>query len=120
MSKDIYAVLAEQLRGRRKAAKLSIEKLAELAGIGAGFLAHIETKQKKPSVATLGKIANALKIPVAKLFDDQPAPQAEADYRLALQLTHLLHNRTPAQKKAIVNTIKSMSRGFRGVKPKRG
>lgn len=113
MPKDIYAVLAKRVRARREAAELSIEKLAELAGIGAGFLAHIETEQKKPSLATLGKIADALKVPVSKLFDEHPGPRVDAEFRLALQLAHVLHGKSPAQKKAIVATVKTMAKGFK-------
>jgi len=113
MPKDIYAVLADQVRARRQAAGLSIEKLAELAGVGAGFLAHIETKQKKPSLATLGKIADALKVPVSGLFGEHPGPRVDADFRLALQVAHVLHDRTPAQKKAILATVRTMAKSFK-------
>lgn len=113
MPKDIYAVLADQIRARRKVAKLSIEKLAELAGVGAGFLAHIETNQKKPSVATLAKIADALQVSVGDLFKQRPLPPLNANQHLALQLAHSLSNKTPAQRKAIVNTIRAMAKSFK-------
>lgn len=110
MPKDIYAILAGQLRTQRKRAGLSIEKLAEIAGIGPGFLAHIETNQKKPSVATLGRIANALQIPVARLFDQHPGPVVDEDMRLALQFAQLLRKKTPAQKKAIIGAVRSLAK----------
>lgn len=116
MSKDIYAVLADQIRVRRKSAKLSIEKLAEIAGIGAGFLAHIETNQKKPSVATLAKIADALHVPVGDLFRHRPVTPVSADQRLAFQLAHSLSKKTSAQKKVIVNAVRALAKGLSPVK----
>lgn len=112
MPKDIYAILAGQLRAQRKRAGLSIEKLAEIAGIGPGFLAHIETNQKKPSVATLGKLANALQIPVARLFEQQPGPSMGEDLRLALQLSQLFRKKSPAQKKAIVSAVRALAKSI--------
>lgn len=112
MPKDIYALLAVQVRARRKEAGLSIEKLAELAGIGAGFLAHIETNQKKPSVETLGKLASALHLPVADLFKQHPGPQPGTDLRVALQLAYLLRSKTDGQKKAIIKAMRALARSF--------
>lgn len=113
MPKDVYMLLAAQIRRRRERAKLSIEKLAELAGIGAGFLANIETNKKKPSLATLAKIAEGLHLPIAALFDDQIAPRTDADLSLALQLAAMLREKSGDQKKAIVSTVRSMAKGFK-------
>jgi transcriptional regulator with XRE-family HTH domain len=113
MPEDIYEVLASRLRDQRKKAGLSIEKLAELAGVGAGFLAHIETNQKKPSVATLGKIASALQISIADLFARHALAQPNEDQRLALQLTHLLHGKNRQQQKAIVAALRTLSKNLK-------
>lgn len=110
MPKDIYALLAAQVRSRRKEAGLSMEKLAELAGIGAGFLAHIETCQKKPSLETVGRIANALQVPVTSLFGGHPGPRPDADLRMALQVTQILRKKTPDQKAALLKAIRTLAK----------
>ena len=113
MPEDIYETLAGRLRDQRKRAGLSIEKLAELAGVGAGFLAHIETNQKKPSVATLGKIASALQMPITELFSRHALSQPNEDQRLALQLAHLLHGKNKLQKKAIVAALRTLTKSLK-------
>lgn len=108
MKKDIYAVVAANVRASRGRTGISIEKLAEIAGIGAGFLAHIETDQKKPSVATLGKIADALQIGVGDLFKGRPAQPVDPDYRLALELTAILRKKSAPQKRAMVKAFRTL------------
>ena len=68
MRMDIYAVVAGQLRLRRLQAGLTLEALADTAGISTSFLAYLETNKKKPSLATVAKLAAALKIPISELF----------------------------------------------------
>lgn len=75
MSKDIYATLAGQLRLRRLQAGLTLEALADSAGISTSFLAYLETNKKKPSLATVAKLATALGIPVSELLNEKAVPR---------------------------------------------
>ena len=76
MSKDIYATLAGQLRFKRLQAGLTLEALADTAGISTSFLAYLETNKKKPSLATVAKLAAALKLPVSELLNEKTVPAA--------------------------------------------
>lgn len=56
------------LRQARNAAGLSQEKLAFEAGIERNFVSLIETGQNQPTITTLFKIADALKVPAQSLI----------------------------------------------------
>lgn len=61
-------VIAAGIRRCRQAQGLTIEKLAEKAGVDAGFLAHIEVSAKKPSLKVLAKIIAGLDVAPEELF----------------------------------------------------
>ncbi len=47
MGIDIYATIARQLRFKRLQAGLTLEALADAAGISTSFLAYLETNKKR-------------------------------------------------------------------------
>jgi transcriptional regulator with XRE-family HTH domain len=59
-----------KLREARKSLRLTIQKVADAAGISKSFLSQIENDQAKPSIATLKRIASFLNLQLAELFDD--------------------------------------------------
>ncbi|PIP84773.1 MAG: hypothetical protein COR54_02230 [Elusimicrobia bacterium CG22_combo_CG10-13_8_21_14_all_63_91] len=66
--RELLATLAKGIRRARQRLGLTIERLGEAAGIDPGHLAHIETQKKKPSLAALARIVDALKVPPDELF----------------------------------------------------
>ncbi|MEO0371252.1 MAG: cupin domain-containing protein [Pseudomonadota bacterium] len=75
------AQLGEDLRGLRKAQKLTLEDLAEVAGKSVSFISKIERGQARPSVTTLQELAGALGVPVGWFFEnDSPAPAEERPF----------------------------------------
>ena len=64
-----YALIGKRVRETRKQQKISQERLAELTGVSAGYISHIETARKKASLSILICIANALGITVDELLD---------------------------------------------------
>lgn len=113
MATDIYSLIAKRIREERKSVGLSIEKLAEAADIGASFLAYIETEGRKPSLTTIAKLADALDIPVEKLFKGLPPRPSRGDERYIRQFAALIRPRTPAQKSALLKAVKALSSSFR-------
>lgn len=116
MPQDIYAVLAGRIRAERGRAGLSIEKLAEAAGIGSSFLGHIETGTRKPSLATIARLAAALEIAVADFFKDVPANRVEKDHSLMRQFSSILRNKTAGQKTVILSTLKALDKSLPKIK----
>jgi transcriptional regulator with XRE-family HTH domain len=68
----------EQLRRIRKERGLSQAKLAARAGLDPSTVNQIETGARKPSTATLEKIAEALEVDLADLFRGYVVPKAQA------------------------------------------
>jgi transcriptional regulator with XRE-family HTH domain len=60
-------VVSSRIRQRRSDRRLSLDKLAALAGVSKGMLVQIESGQANPSIATLCKVAAALGASVADL-----------------------------------------------------
>lgn len=61
--------LGDRLRGARKARDLSIEQVANAAGITKSFLSRLERNSVAASVATLIRVCNAIGIRPGSLFD---------------------------------------------------
>ena len=119
MPKDIHAILGDRIREERKRAGLTMEKLAELAGISTSFVAYIETKGKKASLATIEKLANALRIPVAELFKTVPAPKEDAVYNATKTFAQLVRDKSPGEIRTALEVAKTTLKGISSVREKR-
>lgn len=58
-----------KIKELRKAQGLTLAELGGKAGVSASFLSQIENGKQTPTVVTLKKIADALRIPVKEVFD---------------------------------------------------
>ena len=67
---ELNRAVAENIKRIRKTKKLSMERTAELAGVSRSMLGQIERGEANPSVAILGKIATALKVPAQVLMEN--------------------------------------------------
>ena len=65
---DLNRATAENNKRIRKSKKLSIERTAELAGVSRSMLGQIERGEANPSVAILGRLAAALKVPAQEFL----------------------------------------------------
>ena len=64
--------LAKNLKNIREDRNLSLDKLSEMTGVSKSMLRQIEIGQSNPTIATIWKIANGLRIPFTALLRDQP------------------------------------------------
>lgn len=67
---ELNRAVAENIKRIRKTKKLSMERLAEQAGVSRSMLGQIERGEANPSVALLGKLAAALKVPADVLLEN--------------------------------------------------
>jgi len=67
-SAEIGKSIGVEIRTLRQAAGRNIQELASLCGLSAAMLSRIERGNVSPSLASLATIAQALKVPVGRLF----------------------------------------------------
>lgn len=70
-----------QLRLARVGPKLTQEELSERARISVSFLSMIERGERSPHLETLSKIAGALEVPLASLFEHAADDGSDPMYR---------------------------------------
>lgn len=66
----INLVVSQNLMHIRKEQQLSLEKLASISGVSRAMLNQIEKGQSNPTISTLWKISNGLKVPLSKLLHE--------------------------------------------------
>jgi transcriptional regulator with XRE-family HTH domain len=68
---DINQIIADNLKRLRMERNLSLGQLSELCQISKVMLSQIEKGDTNPTINTLWKIANGLKVPYTSLLDQQ-------------------------------------------------
>ena len=74
---DLNLLFIQNLKRWRKITGLSQKKLAEKCGTAHSYIRQIESGNRSPSFAFLGKIAKALNIEPYQLFYDEASNEAE-------------------------------------------
>ncbi|MFA6434414.1 MAG: helix-turn-helix transcriptional regulator [Elusimicrobiales bacterium] len=118
MRSDIHSILGDRIREERKRAGLTIEQLAELAGISTSFLAYIETKGRKASIETIYKLAQALRVAMGELFSAVPGPRKDAMHDAALGFAQLIRDRRPDEIQTVMEVAKAALKGMARAKKK--
>lgn len=72
--KNISLVLAKNLKAHRDQKKLSLDRVAEMTGVSKTMLGQIERGESNPTINTVWKIANGLKISFTTLINE-PQPE---------------------------------------------
>ena len=73
----ISSITGERIRKFRTEQKLSQEELAFNSELHPAYIGKVERGEKCPTIETLYKIANGLKIPLHKLLDISSGTEAE-------------------------------------------
>ncbi len=100
--------IGERIRSFRTEQKLSQEELAFLAEIHPAYIGKVERGEKCPTIETLRKIANGLKIPLHKLIDiDSTTDAEESDsfYRIKNAMKEL----SPEQMIAVAEIVEKIT-----------
>lgn len=75
-SRETATILGPRLRELRKARSMTLQTLADKAGLSVGFLSQLERDQASPSVRALNSLAAALEVSIHWFFPD---PEDERD-----------------------------------------
>src|SRR6185312_6632526 len=81
---EIHLVIARNLKALRESKKLSLEKVAELTGVSKTMIGQIERGESTPTITTIWKIANGLKISFTSLINN-PQPDTMVIVRSDIQ-----------------------------------
>ncbi len=68
---NLNLIIADNLKRLRQERNLSLGQLAELSGVSKVMLAQIEKGETNPTINTIWKIANGLKVPYTVLIDER-------------------------------------------------
>ena len=70
---ELNIIIAKNLKAFREDKKLSLERVAELTGVSKTMIGQIERGESSPTITTVWKIANGLKISFTSLINN-PQP----------------------------------------------
>ncbi|MGN0605549.1 MAG: helix-turn-helix domain-containing protein [Oscillospiraceae bacterium] len=104
----ISSIIGERIRIFRTEQKLSQEELAFLSEIHPAYIGKVERGEKCPTIETLYKIANGLKIPLHKLLNIESGTEikeTDAYYRIKNALDGL----NPEQMLRVVEIVERIT-----------
>jgi transcriptional regulator with XRE-family HTH domain len=104
-----FADLGEFIREQRRAARLSLRKLSDLAGISNPYLSQIERGLRKPSAEILQAIAKGLRISAETLYVRAGILDEDRDHDLVGEIL-----RDPAISERQKQVLIDIYRSFRG------
>ena len=95
-------LFGQRLREQRTEQDLTIEQLAEKAGLSPNYVGAIERGEKEPSLSTVVSLLNALNLPADSLLRDlvNTASHVTDD-----EISGKLQGLTPMQKKAALDLL---------------
>ncbi|KZD28146.1 DNA-binding protein [Bacillus cereus] len=82
---EIQLILAKNLKAIREKEKLSLEKVSQLSGVSKTMIGQIERGESSPTLTTIWKIANGLKVSFTSLINN-PQPDTKVILRNDVQV----------------------------------
>lgn len=99
--------VAEKISKLRKEKNISVNKLANLAGLSQGFVRQIELGEKNPTIESLKLICEALNIDLSDFFKEELEDNKEELIQL---LTSISSSLSSHQIKALIEVAKVMDK----------
>lgn len=66
---DVRTLFGKNVKALRKAAGYTQDEFADLARVARSYMSGIENGKRAPSIVVAAKIAEALSVPLPRLFD---------------------------------------------------
>ncbi len=110
---ELLTLLASRIRAHRKRLGLTIEALAGAAAIDAGYLGHIETAAKTPSLSVLAKLMNSLDVGPGELLGKTSPRTKETPDLVVRRLHALIRTLKPAQRSDLLAVLNKLQKGDR-------
>ena len=103
--KKVYEQIGKTIRTARQKRGLTLEELAGKCGRDWSYLSQIERARSVPSIETLKRICEVLKIPMSNLFSIHKPVEYRHD-PLTGRIVALLDSTSARDKKVIANYLK--------------
>ena len=100
-----YKRLGKRIRDERIRVYKTQEQLAEMVEVSHVYVGQIERAERKLSLETLVKIANALNVSIESLLRDSLIQLSEL---IDQEVSALVSNRTYEEKLLVLDTVKAM------------
>ena len=105
---EISKLIGQRIRNYRTQQKLSQEKLAELSGCHPTYIGQVERGEKNATLESIEKIASALNIPLAQLFEK--LGDGEMSDSIPLKCYEFLSANTKAEQEHLYRLLVEMDR----------
>ena len=105
----IYETVGDNIALFRKKNDLTLDELAQKAGISTSFLSNIERGTRKATLLTISKIADALHKPLSSLIAYRVGEEyLPEDAMLTLNIMQLVSDKNIDDKKKILGILKHL------------
>jgi len=102
------ADVGDLIKSQREVARMSVRRLAELAGVSNPYLSQIERGLRKPSAEILQQIAKALQISAESLYERAGFLSPEDGPRIGVREAIAADRQlSPEQRQALLNVYES-------------
>ena len=105
---EISKLIGQRIRNYRTHQKLSQEKLAELSGCHPTYIGQVERGEKNATLESIEKIASALNIPLAQLFEK--LGDGEITDSIPLKCYEFLSAKTKAEQEHLYRLLVEMDK----------
>lgn len=105
---EISKLIGQRIRNYRTHQKLSQEKLAELSGCHPTYIGQVERGEKNATLESIEKIASALNIPLAQLFEK--LGDGEMSDSIPLKCYEFLSAKTKAEQEHLYRLLVEMDK----------
>ena len=104
-TKSLVEAVRVRIRELRLERGLTREQLCEAAGLSTDAVSRIEGGTRVPTIASLEKLAGALRVPVAVLLTDQAAEVPELEFSPSVMRTARMLSAAEPETQALVEKI---------------
>lgn len=112
MEPNIYENIGKRVREYRIKLGLTQEELADKSNIHYSFLGHIERGSKKASLETISKIADALSVPLYRLFEFITPVINSKKSKFSGQIDFLIKDHSPEYQRFVVDVVRKLAKGW--------
>ena len=96
-----YTAIGDRIRRYRELSRMTQEQLSELCSLSTGYIGHLERGTRSPSLETLAKISQILRVSL----DDLVFGEAEISNNMIKILALTLEDKNPGKVKVFLKTV---------------